>query len=168
MDKEINQEMDTTRFVNIDDEPLDIYIGGKLVRHLEKDEENILVVYVAQVGAKHLIDRILQKKGVKDSLRDTPERKSLFARILPDMAVEIDVKPQTKEEFEDAIMKRLEEQAILIRSLSQGEEDKGEKEKEVESLRKELDELKASIEEKVSEKPESATPKKQDKSSKVA
>ncbi|KKK65179.1 hypothetical protein LCGC14_2976730, partial [marine sediment metagenome] len=102
------------------------------------------------------------------SLRDTPERKSLFARILPDMAVEIDVKPQTKEEFEDAIMKRLEEQAILIRSLSQGEEDKGEKEKEVESLRKELDELKASIEEKVSEKPESATPKKQDKSSKVA
>src|SRR3990167_5445966 len=93
-----NPEIDTTRFVNIDSSAYEIYIGGKLAKRLEPEQEQIVPVYVAQVGAKHLVDRILQNApyNVKDTNVDTPLRRSLFAKILPDMAEERQIVPRSE------------------------------------------------------------------------
>ena|SRR3990167_7003637 len=140
----VNPELDLTKFVNIDEKPFDIYIGGKLVRHIEAGETHTLVVYVAQVGAKHLVDRVLQEKhGVSDSLRDTPLRKSLFAKILPEMAEERDIKPLTPDEEKVAVKKQLDEQAKVIDSLLQKKKDDDERDKKIAELEKRLAELSA-------------------------
>ena len=142
---ESNPEIDTTTFVNVDNEPFDIYINNKLVRHLEVGERQELVVYVAQVGAKHLVDRILQKQGIKDSLRDTEIRRNTFAKILPNMAEERNIKPLTPEEETKKIKEMLAEQAKLLKSLE--EKGKGEDEKE-----KRIKELEATVKKLVEEK----------------
>lgn len=138
--KELNPETDTTKFVNIDKESYDIYIDGKLARHIEADEEQIMPLYVAQVGAKHLVDRILQlRHDIKDTNRDTDLRKSLFSKILPDMAEEREIKPLTEEEFRTKVNTQLEEQGKLIEGL-QGEKNKSEekKDKEIETLKEKV------------------------------
>lgn len=136
----MNLEIDTTKFVNIDDKPFDIYINGKLVRHLEAKEEQTLVLYVAQIGAKHLVDRVLQEKhSIKDSLRDTPLRKELFRQILPEMAEELKVKPLTAEEFQKELKTQMDKQQEVIASFKE-KDDK--RDKEIEDLRAEVDKLK--------------------------
>ena len=137
--KTTNPEIDTTKFVNIDNEPFDIYINGKLVRHLETGETQTLVLYVAQVGAKHLVDKILQKSGVRDSLKDTPERRTLFVKILPEIVEEVKVNPQSDEDFKKGIFEQLQKQEELIRSF-QNEDKRNE---EIKALQKEIAELKA-------------------------
>ena len=141
--KEKHPELDVTKFVNIDDEPYDIYIDGRVARHLEAGEEQQVPIFVAQVGAKHLVDRVLGKQDVRDTMRDTPERKSLFARILPDWAEEIKVKPLSEEEYRKKIDARLEEQDLEtkkqreeIEKLAKADDAK---DKEIEKLKKELE-----------------------------
>jgi len=140
-EKKINPLTDVTKFINKDNEPFDIYIDGKLARHLEAGEEQVLPVFVAKVGAKHLVDRILQKKGVKDSIRPTPERNSLLATIIPDIAEEVKVKPLTEEEFRKKIEERLGKQEEDIKALGgKVDTDKVKKlEKEVKKLKKQLE-----------------------------
>lgn len=145
MDKEktVNVEIDVTKFVNIDDKPFDIYINGKLARHLETGEEQIIPIWVAQVGAKHLVDRVLQEKhNVKDTLHDTELRRSLFAKILPDMAEERKIKPLSDEEFRKAVEAEQKRQSALIEDLSGRTK---EKETESEKTIKELQEQVASL-----------------------
>ena len=137
MENKLNAELDVTRFVNIDNEPFDIYINKNLARHLEAGEENTIVLYVAQVGAKHLVDRVLQKQGIKDTLRDTPLRKDLFARILPDLATKLEIKPLTEEERKEQISKQIKEQD------SRFSEELKKRDEDIEALRKELEALKA-------------------------
>ena len=134
-EKKINPLTDVTKFINKDNEPFDIYIDGKLARHLEAGEEQVLPVFVAKVGAKHLVDRILQKKGVKDSIRPTPERNSLLATIIPDIAEEVKVKPLTEEEFRKKIEERVEKQEEDIKSLGGISKD------EIKDLKKQIKEL---------------------------
>ena len=154
-----NQEIDTTLFVNIDSEPFDIFIGGVLARHLEAGEEDKIVMYVAQVGAKHLVDRILQrpkKEGgeyeLKDSNMDSPLRKQLFAKILPNLAEQLEIKPANKEEFEKMILEQVEKQNKVIAQLQGELAKKDEKSQapepsdEVLALRKEVADLKALFE----------------------
>lgn len=129
-----NPEIDVTKFVNISDEPFDIYIGGKLARHLEGKEEQVLPVWVAQVGAKHLVDRVLQKKGVADSITDTPARQSLFAKILPDMALERDIKPLAEQDEQRVFKEQLAKQEKIIAGLSGKEESRDEKIKQLEDM----------------------------------
>ena len=117
IEKKLNPLTDTTRFVNKDDKPFDIYIAGKKARHLEAGEEQVMPVFVAKVGAKHLIDKILQKKGIKDSMRPSPERDSLLAEILPDIAEKIEVKVLTEEEYKKKIEDRLAKQEEDIKTL---------------------------------------------------
>lgn len=146
---EIDRTIETTRFVNIDDKPFDIYINNKLARHFEPGEEQTIVVYVAQVGAKHLVDRVLQEKhNVKDTLHDTELRRSFFAKILPDMAVERNIKPLSEEEEREAIKKELARQSSVIESLSEKVKSESEKEKEIAELRKEIETLKKATSEK--------------------
>jgi len=136
----MNLEIDTTKFVNIDDKSFDIYINGKLVRHLDAKEEQTLVVYVAQIGAKHLVDRVLQEKhNIKDSLRDSPLRKDLFRQILPELAEELKIEPLKPEEFQKELKKQLDTQAEVIASFKQKDE---KWDKEMESLRAEIEKLK--------------------------
>ena len=116
-EKQLNPTVDTTKFVNIDKNPFDIYIDGKKIRTLEAGEEQILPVFVAKAGAKHLIDRILQEKGIKDSLRPTPERDTIMAKIIPDVAEEIQVKPLSEEEFRKKIEERVAKQDEDIKAL---------------------------------------------------
>ncbi len=142
MNKIIKEEgpdptLDTTKFVNLDTEPFDIYSDGKLTRHFEAGESQEIPVFVAQVGAKHLADKLLQGKGVKDSMRDTPERKSLFAQIMPDWAEEIDVKPQTDEEFRAGINEQLKDQAVAQKKLqAEFQEVKDSKDDEIAKLKR--------------------------------
>lgn len=154
--QEGNPEIDTTRFVNIDVVPYDIYIGGKLARRFEPAQEQVVPVYVAQVGAKHLVDRILQNDPykVKDTNVDTPLRRSLFAKILPDMAEERQIVPLTPEQERTQLKELIERQETLIRSFTKQQEDK---EKMREELKAELlEELRAELpasQESVSETP---------------
>lgn len=133
--KKINPDIDTTAFVNVDNEPFDIYINKQLVRHIDPNETHTLVYYVAQVGAKHLVDRILQKQGIKDTLRDTPLRKDLFARILPDIAKEIKVEPLSP----DMRLAELEKQLKSQREESQVKEDK--RDEEIRQLKEQIAKL---------------------------
>lgn len=137
MEDKTNPELDTTRFVNVDDEPFDIYINKKLARHLEPKEEQIIVLYVAQVGAKHLVDKVLQKQGIKDSLRDTPLRKDLFARILPDIAEKIEVKPLSEADRQKEFSKQLKVQENMFTERFSKQDET------IEALKKELAEIKA-------------------------
>ena len=142
--KEVNPEIDVTKFVNIDDKPYDIYIGGKVVRHLEAGEENICPIFVAQVGAKHLVDRILQEKhNVADTLTDTPLRKSLFAKILPEMAEQRNIKPLSPEQELEEVKKEQKKQRELVEAFfkTKSEKEVGLEEK-VKELEKELAKLK--------------------------
>lgn len=113
-----NQEVDVTKFVNIDNEPFDIYINGNLARHLEAGEEQTLVIWVAQVGAKHLVDKILQKQNIKDTNSDSPIRRSTFAKILPDMAVEREIQPLTPDAEKAALKEQLDKQQKVIDKMS--------------------------------------------------
>jgi len=140
-EKKVNPLTDVTKFINQDDEPFDIYIDGKLARHLEAGEEQVLPVFVARVGAKHLVDRILQKKGVKDSMRPSPERDTLLASIIPDIAEEVKVKPLSEEEFRKKIDERLEQQKEEIEALRGAKVDT----EKVKELEKEIKELKKQL-----------------------
>lgn len=143
---EKNVEIDVTKFVNIDDKPFDIYINGKLARHLETGEIQIIPIWVAQVGAKHLVDRVLQEKhNIKDTLHDTELRRSLFASILPEMAEERKIKPLTDEEFRKKVLEEQTKQQNMIDALS------GKKEtddKKIKDLEEQLTSLKEQIEKK--------------------
>lgn len=142
MSKELNPEIDTTKFLNIDDKKFVFFIN-KQPRELEAGEEKIMPVYVAQIGAKHLVDRILQEKhNVKDTLRDTDLRRSLFAQILPEMAEERDIKPLNEEDFKKKVQEELDRQSTLIDGLS-GQSSKKDAtiqklEEEIEALKKEV------------------------------
>ena len=138
-EKKLNPITDTTKFVNIDKNPFDIYIDGKLARHLEAGEEQILPVFVAKVGAKHLLDRILQEKGIKDSIRPTPERDTLLAKIIPDVAEEIKIKPLSEEEFRKKIEERLEKQGDDIKELGGKDESIKDLQKQVKKLQTQVD-----------------------------
>jgi len=140
-EKKVNPLTDVTKFINQDDEPFDIYIDGKLARHLEAGEEQVLPVFVARVGAKHLVDRILQKKGVKDSMRPSPERDTLLASIIPDIVEEVKVKPLSEEEFRKKIDERLEQQKEEIEALRGAKVDT----EKVKELEKEIKELKKQL-----------------------
>lgn len=137
-DRKINPEIDTTRFVNIYDEKFVFYIN-KQPREVESKEEKIMPLFVAQLGAKHLVDLILQKKyGIADSNRDSALRKSLFAQILPDIAEEVKVTPLSEEEFRKQINESLEKQKDVIATLHGKAE---QKDSEVEFLKKRIEEL---------------------------
>ena len=137
---EVRPNIDTTRFVNIYDKSFDIYIDKEVARHFEAGEEHIVPVFVARVGAKHLVDLILQKReGLSDSMRDTPLRKSLFAEILPDVAEDIDMKPLSDEEVRKEVEKQLKEQKTLIEGLGASA---SQKDKEIEQLKKDIETLK--------------------------
>ena len=141
-ERELNPTVDTTKFINIDKNSFDIYIDGKLARHLEAGEEQVLPVFVAKAGAKHLIDRILQEKGIKDSLRPTPERDTIMARIIPDVAEEIQVKPLSEEEFRKKIEERLEKQGEDIKALG------GKETESIKNLQKQVKKLQTQLKEK--------------------
>ena len=152
MEKQINVEIDVTKFVNIDDKPLDMYIGGKVARHLEAGEEQIIPIWVAQVGAKHLVDRVLQEKhNVKDTLHDTELRRSLFAKILPDMAEERKIKPLSDEEFRKAIEAEQKKQSALIEDLSGKAKDREAESQKIKELEEQIISLKKEIEKKPEE-----------------
>lgn len=143
MEKEVNPTVDTTKFVNTSDKPYDIYINGKLARHFEAGEDQILPVFVAQVGSKHLADRILFKQGIRDVNRPSPVRDDILAKILPDLQEEVKVKPLTPEEFQEKVNEELKKQGTQIEDLkSAGVKESKSKDKEIEKLKKELKSLK--------------------------
>lgn len=139
MSNDLNPEIDTTKFVNIDDKKFVFHIN-KQPREVEAGEEKIMPVYVAQIGAKHLVDKVLQEKhNVKDTLRDTDLRKSLFAQILPEMAEQRDIKPLKEEDFQKKVSEELDRQKKVIEGLAGVKNDKiSELEAEVEKLKKEI------------------------------
>ena len=137
MDKKINVEIDTTKFVNISDEKFVFHIGGQ-PRELEAHEEKIMPIYVAQLGAKHLVDLILQRKhDIKDTLRDTPLRRSILSEILPELPEQNqDFKRLSPEEEKQEIKKELARQAAQIAELSakpKGDDEKDAKIAELEA-----------------------------------
>lgn len=154
MQKELNPEIDTTKFVNIDDKKFVFHIN-KQPRELEAKEEKIMPVYVAQIGAKHLVDRILQEKhNVKDTLRDSDLRRSLFAKILPEMAEERDIKPLNEDDFKKKVQEELNRQSKLIEGLSGVS---SQKDATIEKLEAEIEFLKKEIMKKKPGRPASST-----------
>lgn len=151
-----NPEIDITKFVNIWHEDFTFYVNNE-PRVVKTGEAKMMPIYVAQLGAKHLVDLILGTPkdkggyGIANTLVDTELRRSTFAKILPDMAEERGIKPLSKEEEEKAILLELKKQGEVIKSLT---EKTTEKEKEdsdkIAKLEKEIDELKKLVSEKKS------------------
>jgi len=140
--QDADPETSTTKFVNIDDKEYDIYINGKLTRHLNAKEEAIVPLFVAQVGAKHLVDRILQERHeIHDTNRDSELRTGLFAQILPEMAEERKIVPLTEEEYRAKVDEQLESQAKTIGDL-QGKVEETTDADRISKLEKELQGLK--------------------------
>lgn len=140
MTKDINPEIHTTKIVNVDDKPFDIYANGQLARHLEPGEEAIVPIFVAQLGAKHLIDRILQEKhNISNTLSDTPLRRDYFKRIVPELQEEVKEELLTDEEFKKQVQEQLDKQAVINKELS------GESKEKEDKMSKEIKELKEKI-----------------------
>lgn len=138
--KEVNPTVDTTKFVNIHNKSHDIYIDGKLARHLDPGEEDVMPVFVARIGAKHLADKVMFAKGIRDVNRPSPVRDQILAKILPELQEEVKVKPLTPEEFQAQIKEELKTQGELLATL-QGEGTS----KELAKVKKELDALKKKV-----------------------
>lgn len=142
MEKQYNPEIDVTKFVNIDDKKFIFHIN-KQPREIEAGEEKVMPIYVAQIGAKHLVDRILQEKhNIKDTLRDTPLRQSIFAQILPDLAVEKEIKPLEEDEFKKQVELQLKKQQDFIDKMTGKEERLSELEQKIKELEQKLEEKK--------------------------
>lgn len=141
--EKVNNLTDTTKFVNISDKPFDIYVNGKIARHLEAGEEQIVPVFVAQVGSKHLADIILFKQGIRDVNKPSPIKDEILSRIMPEMAEKIEIKPLTEEEFRTKIDEAIKKQEDEISSLKGEVATKdNKKDKEIEKLKDELKALK--------------------------
>jgi len=140
--EKLNPEINTTRFVNILDVDFTGYASGQ-PREFKAHEEKELPVWVAQVIATQLVNKIMQEKHNIKTLADSPLRSSLFAEVLPDMAEEYKVKPLSPEEERKEIEKELEKQAKLMESFQKESKDKDEaRDKEIEILKKEIESLK--------------------------
>lgn len=141
---QLNSELDTTVFVNIDEDRFVFHIN-KQPREVEAGEQKVMPLYVAQVGAKHLVDKILQKNGVRDTLRDTPERRTLFARILPDISKQIEIIPQSKEDYETGIALLRKRQEELEAKLRGENEDLEKLREQNKSLTEKVNEMDATV-----------------------
>ena len=118
MDVNKNAEIDTTVFVNIDDKKFTFFIN-KQPREVEVGEQKTWPIFVCQIGAKHLVDKILQEKhDIRDTMRDTELRRSLFAKILPEMAEERGIKPLSADDEKAAVQKELTRQNELLASFT--------------------------------------------------
>jgi len=137
-----NKELDTTKFVNVLTEKFVFYIGGQ-PREFEPKEEKNMPIYVAEHGAKHLTDKILQEiHKIHNTLADTPLRRDIIASILPELALKKEIKPLTQEEKEKEIQKELYKQAAKTDELSGKFEEKDKmKDEKIASLEKKVEEL---------------------------
>ena len=170
----VNPEIDTTLIVNIMDgeivtlkEKFTWYINKQAVE-LEPGERKEKPIYIAQVGAKHMVDKILQEAySIKNTLQDTDLRRSLFAKILPNMAEERQIKPLTEEEFKKRVMEQLQKQEEVITSILGGTTQKAQV-SELEKKVKELEEKLAVKEEKALRMQKAREAKRTKKEGKVA
>lgn len=133
-----NEELEITTIVNIDSEDFIFHLGGEPIE-LKAGESKEKPIYVAKLGAKHLIDRLLQKKGIHDTLRDTPLRRDLMSQILPKLAEEAHVAPLSPEERQKALEDEVSRQNKVINDIVQSrKEDVESRDKLKEEIRKEL------------------------------
>lgn len=110
-------QYDVTIIKNIDDKDFTGYLN-KEPYVLKAGEERTLPNFVAEHLAKHLVDRVLQARGIRDTLRDTPLRRSLFAQILPELSkINPEVKKLDKDEELKLLKEQIEKQNALIGSL---------------------------------------------------
>ena len=144
-----NPLTDTTRFVNIFNEKHDIYVNGKLARSVEPGEEQVMPLFVAELGAKHLADKVLFKKGIRAVNTPSPERDKILSEILPDITEENKLKVLTDEEYRQQTDKMLQKQEEAIASLGGKVMDKDGR---IEKLEKQLKELKIKEMKKVAKK----------------
>ena len=134
-----NPLTDTTRFVNIFNEKHDIYVNGSLARSVDPGEEQVMPLFVAELGAKHLADKVLFKKGIRAVNTPSPVRDKILSEILPDITEENKLKVLTDEEYRQRVDEMLEKQEAAITSLGGKVTDKDTR---IEKLEKELKELK--------------------------
>ena len=117
----IMSEYDTTIFVNVDKEDFTGYYDKTKNPNgytIKAGESRTLVRFIAETMAKHLVDKILQAQGVKDTMRDTPLRRDLFAKILPDIQQESkDMKVLSSEERIANLEKVVKQQNDQISAL---------------------------------------------------
>ena len=136
-------EFDTTKFVNIDDEDFTGHYNAAKEPNgwtVKAGEERTFIIPMAEVFSKHLVDKILQKRGIKDSMRDTELRRSLFTQVLPELQTTYaEAKPLSKDDEIAALKKELERQAKTSNETMEKKADK----EDIEELKKQIAELKA-------------------------
>lgn len=137
------QEYLPTKFVNIDDEAQTFYFNKSKEPNgytFKAGEEREIPKAMAETFAKHLVDIVLNKKGVKDTMRDTELRRSLFAQIIPQITVENpSVKKLTTEEELASVKKILEQQS---KDDAERKQKDAEKDAKLADMQKEIDALK--------------------------
>lgn len=137
------QEYLPTKFVNIDDEAHTFYFNRSKEPNgytFKAAEERQIPKAMAETFAKHLVDILLTKKGVKDTMRDTDLRRSLFAQVIPEITAENPTVKKLSVEEEVASLKK-----ILAEQTAKDEEKKkqdAEKDAKLAEMQKEIDALK--------------------------
>lgn len=142
-------EFDTTKFVNIDDEEFTWFYNKSKEPNgwtFQPNEERTLVVHQAETFAKHLADRILGKRGVKDVNQDTELRRSILAQILPELPEkQPQVKKLTPEDEASALKKILDKQGEDLKAIRDAMDAKvkedSDKDEEIKKLKETVAEL---------------------------
>lgn len=130
---------DTTRFVNTHEKKYVIYIDGKPVRTIEAGDEQIMPLFVAQVGAEHLAKKIMQEEGIKAVTVPSPARDKILSKILPDVTEEEKIKVLTDEQYRAKVDEMLVKQEEDIKALGgKSLDDEG----RIQKLERELEKLK--------------------------
>lgn len=141
-------QFDTTKIINISKEDF-TYPFDNEAYTIKAGETRELPKFIAEHLAIHLIDKILQEKpyNIKDTRRDTPIRRDLFAKIIPEITQEIpSVKILSDEERQKAWQEELKRQDEIVASFKKETEEKEvEKDKKIEELKKQIEEIKSSI-----------------------
>ena len=163
MEKNTNDALSITRFVNISEEEETFYYDNQPWK-FEPLEQKQLTVHLAKHFMKHLIDKLLQKKGIHNTLAETPLRISLKAQILPELAEEAKVKPLSNEEFLKELQKQQAQQKSQIEELSGKAKENEERDKELQTLKEQVALLTEKLEKKeepIMEQKPKGRPKKQ-------
>jgi len=152
-------ENQVTSFTNIDSEDFIGYYNSSVEPNgytIKAGETRQFTKAMAELFTSQLVDKVLQNPpyNLKDTKTDTPLRRSLFAKILPEISsINPEVKKLTPEEEIAEVKKQLAKTKEIVEAISGKKDDS--KDKEIEELKemvKKLVEVKPKKVKKVAEK----------------
>ena len=140
-------ENQVTSFINIDSEDFIGYYNSSIEPNgytIKTGETRQFTKGMAELFASQLVDKMLQKEpyNLHDTKRDTPVRRSLFAKIIPEItSILPEVKKLSTEEEMANVKKELERTNALVKSIVGSKKEEDSKDKEIAELKEMVNKL---------------------------